>query len=438
MTQPCLSANRRRLYWDRRDLTRRLCAVLEFAEQVVKVLAPQGYQDAADAASGVTAEKVVAETALLLVACRSVASTDEQVRSGLARVAHLLVPYAQNERVVHGLCLNPSLAYEYAFAHVCLKHVGYPDPRFDHLLTESVNGGKENGPERLPHRMLEQHWLSRLWKPLAPQDRAERVLLKQSSLAKPLNVCVASRDDIYAFTHALMYHTDLGGRVANLPCPTRMVLASAEAAVARCLDEQDYDLCGEVLLTWPYLRRSWGPTATFAFQVLARVEDEVGFLPAPLTRIDHYRTLEGKVQTQYMLATIYHTVYVMGLLCAAVLQPPQTPPVLVLPRRATGIASILLSFLDDQDGNPPHWRADFEQLPRRTQDTLAPMLLTIALRRAVKHADLYLVRRLLETAVHYKLVDQVAIRQAAGMLSRTAAASQLLKACQAQDVTQIG
>jgi len=68
-----------------------------------------------------------------------------------------------------------------------------------------------------------------------------------------------SRDDVYAFTHALMYVTDFNIRPRRLPRRRAAILAEAEAALARCLDEQDYDLGGEVLLAWPLTGRSWSP-----------------------------------------------------------------------------------------------------------------------------------------------------------------------------------
>jgi hypothetical protein len=51
-----------------------------------------------------------------------------------------------------------------------------------------------------------------------------------------------SREDIYVFPHALMYVTGFNVCPSRLPRPKTMILADAEAALARCLDEQDYDL----------------------------------------------------------------------------------------------------------------------------------------------------------------------------------------------------
>jgi hypothetical protein len=82
---------------------------------------------------------------------------------------------------------------------------------------------------------------------------------------------------------------------------------------------KDYDLGGEVLLAWPLTGKTWSPAATFGLQVLTQVEDKAGFLPSPGTRLDRLNTLQGDERTDYLLATAYHTAYVMGLLSAAAL-----------------------------------------------------------------------------------------------------------------------
>jgi hypothetical protein len=79
-----------------------------------------------------------------------------------------------------------------------------------------------------------------------------------------------------------------GTNIPPRPLPRRrsVILSEAEAVLAWCLDESDYDLVGEVLLAWPLTGSFWSPAATFGFRVLARVEDAVGFLPSAGTRVE--------------------------------------------------------------------------------------------------------------------------------------------------------
>jgi hypothetical protein len=229
-----------------------------------------------------------------------------------------------------------------------------------------------------------------------------------------------SREDVYAFTHALMYVTDFNIRPWRLPRPRSMILADAEAALARCLDDQDYDLAGEVLLTWPWTGRSWGPAAAFAFRVLAHVEDHAGFLPSTGTRLDRLNTLEGDDRAKYLLATAYHSAYVMGLLCAASLQPGRAPPRTIRQASLTpGVSPLVLERLD-ADPQRPHWREEIDQLSVPERDGLVSMLLMIGLRRSVAQREFARLHGRLEIGRTAGLTDTPAASQAAELLARLA------------------
>ncbi len=405
--------------WDAMDLVRRLGNALEIAERAVRLLAPSGYQDPNDPTVGVSAEKVVSETVLLLLACTSVAAQHTDIGSRLQKIARLLIPYARNEQVIISMCLNPGLAYDYAFAHICLSCLGFLDTQFDRILHLCAETEVLGNRERLPHRTLEQEWLKRMWGSSNPRNRDEYRAAALSMLSRSIDPFTSSRDDIYAFTHAIMYISDLGGRTSRLPRAKGDILADAETALSICLDQQDYDLCGEILLTWPYLGAKWSATAAFAFRVLMRVEDAVGFLPAPLTRLDRYYALSDEERPRYALATVYHTAYVMGLLCAASLKHERTLSVMIPRSRTLNRYEILLKVIDSY-GNKPHWRDDFIQLETKSQNALAPMLMTIALRHAVTGHNLEQVRSLLAFGMDNGILNYPATRQAAGLLRRFA------------------
>jgi len=102
--------------WDEADLIRRLCHALDIAQQAVARLAPNGYTDAEDLLINVRPEKVISETAVLLLAASAVARVDE-VRMRIDQVARLLIPHARSERMRLGTCLEPALALDYSAAH---------------------------------------------------------------------------------------------------------------------------------------------------------------------------------------------------------------------------------------------------------------------------------------------------------------------------------
>jgi len=229
-----------------------------------------------------------------------------------------------------------------------------------------------------------------------------------------------SREDVYAFTHAMMYVTDFNISPWRLPRRRSTILAEAEAVLARCLDDQDYDLGGEVLLGWPLTGRSWGPTAAFGFRVLTHVEDQAGFLPSTSTRLDRLNKLQGNDRAKYLLATAYHTAFVMGLLCAAALQPGRAPPTAIRSASpAAGVSGLVLARLD-ADRRRPHWREEIDLLSPSERDSLAGMLLTIGLRRSVVQRDFAGLHELLWLGRAAGLTDRPVASQAAELLTRLA------------------
>ncbi|PWK92863.1 DUF6895 family protein [Fulvimonas soli] len=421
--------------WSAADLARRLCRVLDIAAHAVERLAPAGYADAEQPANSLRPEKVVAETALLLLAAAAAAPAHPGVRAGIARAARRLLPHARGERVLRGLCLEPALALDYAHAHVCLERIGYPDPAFDALLDLSAQAAA--GRERPPHRMLEQLWSADLHAGACSRRRGA-ALARLSQLNLPMDLLGGSREDAYAFTHALMYCARFGRPPLRLPRPRRAVLAEAEGALAHCLDAQDYDLAGELLLAWPLTGAAWSPAAAFAFRVLARVVDEAGFLPAPGTRLDRLELLQGDARKLYLLATSYHTIYVMGLLCAAALLPGRAPPASPpAAKPATGVAARLLAGCGDE-APPPHWREDFDRLAAPERDALAGLLLDVALHRRARRRDFAGLRALLGTAWELGLADRPVAGQAAELLQRAAVLQRLLPADRSPAVPAAG
>jgi uncharacterized protein DUF6895 len=403
---------------------RRLCEALGVADNAIERLASDGYTDAQEPANNLRPEKVISESGLLLLAA-STAARHAEVAKRLREVAQRLAPHARSDRILFGICTEPALAWDYAQAHICLKRLGYPDGRFDSVLNLISKSQARRGRERPPHRALEQTWAARGWQTpqLArkqPVRRAAPATARDSVLCQSMDLLSGSRDDVYAFTHALLYVTDFNIRPWRLPRPRSMILADAEAALVRCLDDQDYDLAGEVLLTWPLTGRSWGAAAAFGFRVLAHVEDQAGFLPSTSTQLDRLSRLEGDERAKYLVASAYHTAYVMGLLCAAALQPGRAPPRTIrLASVATGLSRLVLERLD-ADPQRPHWREEINQLSESERNGLVSMLLMIALRRSVVQKEFDRLPGLLEMGRAAGLTDMPAASQAAELLARLA------------------
>lgn len=407
--------------WDNQDLLRRLCHALDIAGLAVKHLASAGFSETKEPSSKIRREKPIAETGVLLYAA-SLAKQHPEVSARIRRLASELAPYARGSRMRLGLALNPALAFDYAIAHVLLTRLGYPDPNFDALLRQSRAAQANAGRERMPHRELEQQWIASLWRQCGHRgDPGFARAARRSILNYPMDLFGASDEDLYAFTHAVMYITGFGLTAAIMPRSRAVILAEAEAALARCLDAQDYDLSAEILLAWPLTGKRWSPVAAFAFRVLTAVEDRAGFLPTSATRISELKAREGLDRKLYLLATSYHTAFVMGLLCAAALQPGCAPPAKIpaqqgLRRRSKHI----LPFLDD-DNPAPHWRKIFDDLDEPQAEALAGMLFSIALQRNAARRDLVGLEQVLRRGYDLGLAHTPIASQAAEMLERTMA-----------------
>jgi Domain of unknown function (DUF6895) len=414
----------RKVSWAETDLLRRLCYSLDVAKSAINNLASDGFTDAKDPANNVRPEKVIAETGLLLLAA-STAIRYGDVKKRFREVAELLVPRARSVRMFLGICTMPSLAWDYALGHICLKRLGYPDARFDSVLEMIRKSQSQPGSERPPNRVLEQIWASRVFQPAEAEAvrRTAPSVVRESMLCRPMDFLAGSREDIYAFTHSLMYISDLNIPPWRLPRPRSTILADAESALARCLDDQDYDVAGELLLTWPLTGTSWGASAAFGFRVLAHVEDRAGFLPSAGTQLDRVMTLQGEDRAKYLLATAYHTAYVMGLLCAVTLQPRRAPPKAIKGTKgASGISQVILAKLDE-DRQRPHWREEFDELSQSQRDSLATMLVTIGLRRSVVQRDFSRLHEFLQLGHKANLTNTPTASQAAELLARLAQVS---------------
>jgi hypothetical protein len=79
---------------------------------------------------------------------------------------------------------------------------------FDSLLRQCVGPQAFMGRERTPHRLLEQQWFLEIWRHFdSGSGKRPCCLARKSALNAPQDLLNSSREDIYAFTHALMYVT---------------------------------------------------------------------------------------------------------------------------------------------------------------------------------------------------------------------------------------
>jgi hypothetical protein len=409
--------------WDPADLEVRLCRALDIAKRAIALFAGDGYADAEAPETSFRPDKIVAETAMLIYAASAVAHRPE-VAGRVEELARILVPHARSRRTLLNIALHSSLCIDFAFPHVLLTRLGYRDRGFDEFLRCCLASRSRHGHERPAFAAAEKMWIESLWTGEEPGP-AWRRCMRDTVLNHPLDILGGAREDAYALTHLFMYCTDFGFRAPRLPRSRSVILNEAASQLAKCLDGEDYDLAGELILAWPLSGTPWPAAAAFGFRVLAYVEDQIGVLPGGTTDVGRLGKLQGDAKDRYALGTAYHTAYVMGMICAASLRPNRAPPTRITgPRCDESLLDRLLNGIDRDQG---HWQAELLKLKRSQQLALGPLLLDLAIAQKYRKHDYGGIGDLLVTASRHGLARSALCGQAAELLQRLSAFAQAIE-----------
>lgn len=330
---------------------------LELAERTLDAVIASS--DEHTRALGTSVGKVVAETAMLLRILRPHHTGDR-----FDRLCDRLAGIAVDPRTLAALAIHASASFELAVPYLVLREHRRSAP-VDALVAAGFAARAARGRELLPHRRLERLWLLGLLTGrhgITPDDLAQTVL------ADEIDLLHGSRDDHYAFTHALMYATDFGRRPEGVPAEwVPRLVGQARSALAGALDEDDYDLAGELLLTWPFLRAPGAEVESVALRVLLEVAETVGTLPSLTLGLDAPAGLDPAAATA--LST-YHTGYVFTALAALSATVTWSAP------HGTGRPL--------RDAWPGHgWRPGWLVVPAASRSA-DPLPLEASLRRAVR------------------------------------------------------
>jgi hypothetical protein len=403
------------------DLLNRVGLALEMADQALSAALEERPTNLIPSTPGerpLLLRKVVAESAMLLRCCAFLRKTDDALAAPLDRLATRLAPLARSDRTRASLCREPAHAIVHATAHVLLADLGYLDATFDCLLAHVLDSDESAAGERSAGEDLEREWLLQIRAGATSRDGADRGLLGRSIVARPLDALRASRNDLYAFTHVVLHATDMGQRAVAWPRGHAPLVADAEAALALALDSNDLDLAAEVLWTWPMAGLPWTPAAVFAFDLLARVHDEHGFLPGP----EHSHENKGDAERPWsldVLRTSYHTTFVMAFLCAAMQRArPVTPTQAAEPDTDTLKAFGRITQLLDAAARAPRWLEAIVRSAPARQAALMPLLLNAALRHAAAANDIVRLRDCLAIGLEHGLTGGLAFEQGLRLLER--------------------
>jgi hypothetical protein len=305
------------------DLTRshlivRLIGVLQFATTNIQELDRNAKLWSEDLDPYVNvADKAIIETVLLILIASRISNPPDEIRSLIRDLVCQLSPMIRTERNRALLMRYPHTAAALGIGHIILTRLGNHDDEFDYLVRRALASGHVEAVERLPYRIMDVQWLRGLIDPGVPPDFDN--ILPHSILLSGAHPIHMSAPDTYALTHALMYITDFGTNALPSSVDEDHISALVDAALAYHLLSENFDLLGELLMSFAILGRSCSPYARFGWCLLTTVWDQLGFLPSPTFDASAYSALTGDEASSYVFRHLYHTTYVGGMLCAIML-----------------------------------------------------------------------------------------------------------------------
>lgn len=371
-------------------LINRLVHAISFAKNTVQHLLIEGHSAPEDAPWYVRPEKIIAETAFLIAFTKTNRSYGE-VSDAITELTEVLIPLARSKTMLLNISLKPELALDYAHAHICLHYAGYPDEKFDKAVAASLRSMACNGIERTPYRMMEREWLMSIWD--STYDDNLKFWIPLSCLKHPVNLFSESSDGVYAITHAIMYASFGRGEIPGLEVDT--LFQTVETLLIRYMDEQNYDIAGELLMAWPLLRKEMNPIIAFAIDCLFKIETKVGFLPSPGLDTSRLDPNDQNSRRTYIYSINYHTVLVMGLLCSCLLTNACGKEIII---EKTAYSEELKNILTKELRSKEHlhWVELFMSIDKQCQEQLLPWLYQICLIRWIKEKKYGNVKKLLE------------------------------------------
>lgn len=335
-----------------------------------------------------------------------------EVDEPLSKLVAVLQPLARSKAMQLNICLKPALALDYAHAHICLHYAGYPDEKMDNILSTALKSMAFEGIERTPYRMMEREWLMRIWNNQYTGNT--RFWIPLSNLEHPVDLFNESTDGAYAVTHAVMYAAFGGNSIPGIETDTLFEII--ESLLVRYIDEQNYDIAGELLVAWALLLKNMSAAAAFALDCIFKIEARVGFLPSPGLDRSMIDDKDQQTRRTYIYSINYHTALVMGLLCSSLLentkkQEPITNEYSYSKELRTALHTELHS------GKDVHWKEFFFLLDASQQEALTPWLYQLCLTRWIKEKKYGKVKELLELN-NNELEALVISRQAHELLER--------------------
>ena len=257
------------------------------------------------------AAKALCEIALLIAFMRV-----GGVRSNSGRwtsILDVIAPRLRATSVLQRLLWMPSRASMFGVGHALVSLAGRPFEALDAVVADLARHPLSGSREVSPYEALESEWVLRLIGASPLRSKSGPLMT-----ARPAHPLFMTEDDAYAFTHTVLYRTDLGRRRLNTS--ERLVASDlADAGVTWSLARADFDLTGEMLLAAVLSGAPSTPAAAFGLAVLEHVWDDAGFVPD--RAMAGFKQDSGRDPLRLFYA-IYHANLVGALLMTALLNRP--------------------------------------------------------------------------------------------------------------------
>ncbi len=265
-------------------------------------------------------DKVVIECALMVMLVSRIDHLPPELDHLVFQIKEKLARHILTERNRILLMRFPKLSASLGAGIIFLHEMGVTDPDLYALVKKGLDENFPETAERSPFRMMDVRWVRWLVYPQPPPGFVD--LVQISILGSKAHPIYMDNADAYAVTHSLMYITDFGR------CPQEESFSSfdfdhvsqmIDNSIAWHIMSEDIDLLGEFLIDAALLGRFMSPYAQFAWFMINKVWDELGFLPGPGFIPSDFARLSGDEASAYAFQYLYHTNFVGGILCAVLL-----------------------------------------------------------------------------------------------------------------------
>jgi hypothetical protein len=292
-----------------------LVDVLNYAIDVVRCLSAleQEWPDDSDKLETFT-DKIVVEAALLVLLAARAAPESSTIGDAVDQLAEQLAPRARSRRTRTLMMRFPHCVATLGFGHIALQSAGHPDFEFDEQVRRCLATEQVRAIERVPFRTIELGWHHQLLGLESANDDSD--LLPLSVISNPPNPCFALREQAYQLTHVVMYATNFGARPDRLGGYRDRLEQAVDGFLAWTVATEDYDLVCELLIALECAAIAWRGRAKIAATQVFRVWNDLGYLPGINYDSDAREAVTGRARDAYAVRHIYHTNFVLGILCA--------------------------------------------------------------------------------------------------------------------------